>query len=341
MTDFYKREDISKDTIEFTITVPKDEYQKEYSMLLKKELENTDIKGFRKGKAPKDFVEPQVGSTLKIRAFENLVPMLLTTALQKENLEPIAPPEYKEFPKFEEGKDISFSMNITVMPDFQIGDVKKIKIEKEEIEVSEKEINDALEGLKKNQKTKATEINEDWAKEIIEILKLDDVKDLEGIKGHIKGLIKHQKEHMQQHKMEDDILAQGIKISNIEIPAPAIKYEAEERERAFINDMQQKGINTEDFLKANNITIEKMRELWEKDAQQALETDVFLRMYIKERGLKITDEELESKVEEIKKGAPEGVDKKIFEDEQWREYIRRVEEKEKAFHSLIDEVSGK
>ncbi|MEJ1730816.1 hypothetical protein SMA90_31290, partial [Escherichia coli] len=87
---------------------------------------------------------------------------------------------------------------------------------------------------------------------------------------------------------------------------PAVEYEASEREKAFVTDMQQKGINVDDFTKANNITLEKMREMWLKDAQQALETDVFLRMYADERAVQVTDKDLDKKIEQIKKGAPEG-----------------------------------
>lgn len=342
MTDFYTRKDISKDTVQFTITVPKEEFQKEYTTLLKKELEDTDIKGFRKGKVPSDFVEPHVGNTLKIQAFEKLVPMLVTTALQKENLEPIAPPEYKEFPDFkDEKKELSFTMDITIMPEFKLGNLKKVKIEREEVKVEKKEVDEALENLKKNQETKEKEISEKWAKEIIKILKLEkDVKDLKELRAHIKDAMLNQKEHMVKHQNEDKALMEAIKISNIEIPQPAIKFEAEERERAFVTDMQQKGIKIDDFLKANNITLEKMRELWLEDAKQALQTDIFLRLYIKEKKIKVTDEDLKAKIEDVKKGAPEGTDQTIFENEQWKEYIRKVEEKERAFQSFIKEVLG-
>ena len=88
-------------------------------------------------------------------------------------------------------------------------------------------------------------------------------------------------------------------------------------------------------------SLEEMRKMWEEDAQQALKTDALLRTYTKAKKIKITEEELNKRVEEIKKNAPEDTDLKIFEDEEWREYIRRVEEKQKAFQSLMDEVTKK
>ena len=82
MNDFYTRKDIDKSTIEFTISIPKDAFQKSYKALLKQELSNTKIDGFRKGKVPTDLVEPQVSTSIKTKVLEQLVPMYLTTALQ-------------------------------------------------------------------------------------------------------------------------------------------------------------------------------------------------------------------------------------------------------------------
>lgn len=341
MSDFYIKKEIDKSTVEFKITIPQEKFRKEYQKLLSEELTNTDIKGFRKGKVPSDMVEPKVGGTLKIQAFEKLIPEVITEAIEKENIQPIAPPEYKEFPNLEEEKDLEFTIKLTVMPEFKIGDIKKIKLEKEDVKVEEEEIQKALENIRDNQETKEKEINEKWAKEIIDLLKLEkEAKNLSDLKNHLKEALQKQKEHMIRHKLEDQALQEAIKISNIEIPEPAIKFEAEERERAFNTDMQNKGVNIDDFLKANNITIEKMRELWLKDAQQALETDSFLRMYIKDRNVEITDEDLKKRIEEIKKGAPEGTDETVFENDQWKEYIRGVELKEKAFQSFMEEVTG-
>lgn len=342
MSDFYTKKEISKDTVEFKFTIPNKKFREEYQKLLNQELTKTDIKGFRKGKAPSDMVEPQIGGSLKIQAFEKLIPDVIIEALEKEKLEPIAPPEYKEFPKFEDEKDLEFVVNITVMPEFKVGDLKKVKVEKEKVEIKDDEVEKALENIRDNQETKEKEINEKWAKEIITLLKIEnEVKNLAELRVHLKDALKKQKEHMLHHKLEDEALKQAITISKIEIPQPAIKFEAEERERAFIADMQKRGGKIEQFLKSNNITMEKMRELWLEDAKQALQTDIFLKTYIKERELSVTDEELKEKIEGIKKNAPDGTDFTIFENEQWKEYIKGIELKEKAFESFIKEILGR
>jgi len=153
-------------------------------------------------------------------------------------------------------------------------------------------------------------------------------------------MLYNHKNHYQLHQVQDEALRKGIEISKIEIPESAIKFEASEREKAFNQDMQSKGVKIEDFLKANNITIEKMRELWLKDAKDALEADTFLSLYSKENEIEITDEELEAKIDSIKASQP-NADKNIFSNPQWREYIKNVERKEKGFRQYIESVLGK
>lgn len=341
MEDFYKRTNIDQNTIEFTITIPKDSFQKSYKAMLDQELSNTKIDGFRKGKVPSKLVESELGTSVKVKTFEKMLPMYLTTALQKENLNPIAPPNYKNFPDLTKDEDLVISVDITVMPEFKLGNLSKIKIEKEKTEVLKKEIDEALASLFKNESLGEKEINDKWAKGISTKLNVEDIKTLKDLEEFVKKTIENQKIIISRRKAEDDALNQAIKLSNIEIPQSAIEYEAEEREHSFIHDLGHDDKKIDTFLKSNNITMEKMKELWLKDAKEALEADVFLKLYSRGKNIQVTDEDLEKKIKEIKDKSPQVEDKTIFENEEWREYVRRVEEKEKAFREFSEEVLGK
>ena len=342
MGNFYERKDINDNTIEFKITIPRKEFRTTYQKLLGKQLMDTDIKGFRKGKVPASMVEPQIGGTLRLEAFEELVPQYLMTALEKEDINPVAPPDYKSFPNFDDDeKDLEFTIDITVMPTFTLGDLKKVKVKKEKVSVKDKEVEDALEDMLKNNKTKSKKIDDAWAKEMGEMSKIKEITDLKSMKEYVKKTLIHQKEHALEHQQEDEAMAQAIKLSKIEIPQKAIDYEAEQRERSFNEDMQKRGTDTDSFLKAYGITIEKMREGWQKDAKEALENDVFLNLYAKEKNIQVDEKDLQEQIDSIKKTAPEGTDEHIFEDEQWRDYIRKVMRKEKAFAEFKKEVLKK
>ena len=340
MDDMYTKKDINDFTTEFTITIPSKSFKQSYDLLLKDYSKDLDIKGFRKGKVPSNLVSDQVREMVKFETFEKLAPMYINTAISKEKIVPIAPPEYKEIPKILEDLDITFTLTVTSMPKFKLGDMKKVKVKKEKITVEEKELDLVIEDLKNNQKAKEKEINDNWAKEIGKLIGGEKIDTLEKLKEKIKESLQMQKEHSQLHQLQDKALKLAIEESKIDVPQPAIDFEAKERERYFNEDMKNKGVNIDDFLKANNITIEKMRELWLQDAKEAIQTDVFLNLYADTKEVNITDEELEQKIEEVKKNQPDA-DPSIFSNMEWRDYVKGVERKEKAFRMFIEEVLGK
>lgn len=339
MDNFYNIKNINEYTFELNFTIPKDSFNKSYNLLLQDYSKDMDVKGFRKGRIPENMISKDVKEAIKLEAFERLAPLYINTALDKEKIEPIAPPQYKDIPKILEDLDVPFSIIVTTMPKFKLGDIKKIDIKKESVDVDEKEIQNAIDELKNTQKTEEKEINDKWAEEIGKIMELDNVKGISDLKEKIKDVLIKQKEHYQVHQLQDEALRKGIEISNIDIPKVAIDFEASEREKAFTEDMKSRNVKIEDFLKANNITIEKMRELWQKDAKDALEADTFLNLYSNARDISVSDEELDNRITSIKESQP-SADKDIFSDIQWREYIRNIERKEKGFKLFIEEVLG-
>jgi trigger factor len=339
MSDIYKREDVSDSKIELTITMPRDAFDQSYKAVLKDQTKDQDIKGFRKGKVPEDLIEPSMKPMLQFETFERLAPMYINTAIQKEKIELVAPPKYSKLPEFEGEDDLEFKVEITIMPNFKLGSLKKVKVEREDTEVDEKDIEKVLKELKTQHETDAKKIGDEWAKEMGKKLELEEVKDLESFKKEIEKLLKNQKEHMLLHKYQEEALKQAIELSKIEIPEGAIEFEAQEREKAFEQDMQARGVKVEDFLKQSNLDMEQMREAWKKDAKDALEADVFLNLYSKERDIQVSQKEIDEKIEMIKKTQP-NADESVFSNEQWLDYIKRVERKEKAFREFIKETLG-
>ena len=339
MSDLYKREDVSDSKIVLTITLPRESFDKAYNELLKEQSKDFNVKGFRKGKVPSDLIEESVKPSLQFECFERLAPMYINTAIQKENLDIIAPPQYSSLPKFEGSDDLEFKIEVTVMPDFKLGNMKKVKVKMEDVTVDEKDVESAIKDLKNNNESDAKKIGDDWAKEIGKKLELEGVDTLEKLKKEVEGLLKKQKEHMLLHQYQEDALKQAISLSDIVVPEPAIQFEADERERAFEQDMQVRGVKVEDFVKNSGLKYEDMKEAWKRDAQDALESDIFLGLYAKENDITVSQEDMDKKIEDIKKSQP-NIDQSIFTNENWLEYVKRVEIKQRAFHQFIKSVLG-
>ena len=339
MSDMYTREDKGKDTIVLTITMPRDAFKQSYEAVLKDQTKDSNVKGFRKGKVPSDLLEPSMKPMLQFETFEKLAPMYINTAIQKEKIAIIAPPKYSELPKFDGDKDLEFQIELTIMPEFKLGNMKKVKVKTEEIKIEEKEVEQALKELKTNNETEAKKIGDDWAVEISKKLELENIKDLDSLKKEIEEILKKQKEHMLMHQYQENALKQGINLSEIVIPQAAIEFEAQERERAFEQDMQGRGVKVEDFIKQSGLKIEQMREAWLQDAKDALESDVFLTLFADTKDIKVEKEEIDAKIDLIKKSQP-NVDDSVFTNDEWLEYIKRVERKEKAFREFIKATLG-
>lgn len=114
------------------------------------ELLQRDVEapGFRKGKAPLNVVEKQVGSNrLQSEVLEEAVNHLYSEGMVQEGLRPIDQPKI-EVKKFTPYSEIEFTAEVEVMPPVKLGDYKKISKKRESPKVSDKEIDDVIENLR-------------------------------------------------------------------------------------------------------------------------------------------------------------------------------------------------
>ncbi len=339
MESKFNTKKISESQYQLDISVPAKAFKASYDALLEQKAKESDVKGFRKGAVPKEFVETQNKEMLLITVFERLAPLYVSQAVTEEKLDIVAPPVYENLPKIDLDKDLSFTIKVTVMPPFKLGNLKKIKLEKKDISVSKEEIDGVITQLEANSDIKAEKGSDKWATEVGAKLAFKGIKDIAGLRDEIEKVLKLQKESTIKREMESDALKQGIELSKLEIPEPSIEFEAHEREHSFMHDLESKGMTLEQFMQTNNITIEKMREMWKKDAKDAIEADEFLMLYAKEKGLELTEEDLKEEVNKFKFSNP-NVDDNTLNNPQWKEYIRRVGIKQKSFTAFMEEVNS-
>jgi len=111
-------------TVEIPVTVPKARVDSAYQKLLHETTKNAEIKGFRKGKAPKNTVEKNIDkSAIYQKVLQSLLPDLLSTAIKTNNLKPISNPQLKTI-SMQEGHDWQFTLKIVEFPQFKLGKYK-------------------------------------------------------------------------------------------------------------------------------------------------------------------------------------------------------------------------
>ena len=115
--------------IELTLTIPWNEIQKTYDVVVEETVANAEIAGFRKGKAPRDMVEKQIDKTKTYEeTIKRLIPKAYTDAVTEHKLAPIMMPQI-DLKSAEEGKDWVAIARTCEKPDVELGDYKKAAAE--------------------------------------------------------------------------------------------------------------------------------------------------------------------------------------------------------------------
>jgi len=118
--------------------------EKAYHRLVHK----VSVPGFRKGKAPRDVLERHIGrDALFKEALEDLIPETYEEALEEQKLEPIAQPQFELI----QTEPLIFKAVVPLKPTVKLGDYAKIKVESKPVEVSEEDVNTAIEQLRQQQ----------------------------------------------------------------------------------------------------------------------------------------------------------------------------------------------
>ncbi len=131
---------------ELVCTLEGDDWKKAIESSFKKLAAKVEVKGFRKGQAPKNLVEKYVShNEVLIEAAESLAQNALNNAIDEHDVKLIDRPELK----LDEINDDKCVMTFVcpVYPDVKLGDYKKIKYKVEEVKVEDQEVDDQIADL--------------------------------------------------------------------------------------------------------------------------------------------------------------------------------------------------
>lgn len=132
------------------IELPAKEVNKGFVRATKKVAKEVNIPGFRKGKAPRVILEAHVGKeAIQSEAFEIVANDCYRQALEQEKLIPVSDPEVKDS-VFEENKDMELTFLLTLKPEPELGDYKGLTVEKAEVNITDEDVEEAIEELRKS-----------------------------------------------------------------------------------------------------------------------------------------------------------------------------------------------
>lgn len=130
-------------TREYTVTVSAKDFAEMVEKKLHQIAQTVSMAGFRAGKVPFAMVEKKYKANATSEALDDMLRDGVNEVLKEKDLRPVFTPDV-QIEKFEEGKDIEFSVKMDIIPEIKLQDFSKIKIEKIIADVPEEEVIKAL-----------------------------------------------------------------------------------------------------------------------------------------------------------------------------------------------------
>lgn len=340
-----------KSIIEIEAEIEAEMFEKYFEKAFKNISENMEIDGFRKGKAPENIVLSKVP---EMYILEEMAQLAVSDHYPKivldEKLDVIDRPEIS-ITKLARNNPLEFKIKTTVMPEFTLGDYKKLSKEinnekEEEIIVTDEEVENTImdirksrarnkqpvseikpEGLQNSEQAEADlpEFNDEFVKAMGPFENVIDFKE------KLKENLKLEKTNQAREKKRLKIVEKIIDTTEIETPEILILSEIEKIIQRMESDISQMGLKFEDYLTQLKKTREDLEKDFRADAEKRVKLGLILNKLSKTENLFPSKEEIEKEANHIiehYKGA---------DPDQVRLYAENVLTNEKVFQFLEEQ----
>ncbi|MCK5284395.1 MAG: trigger factor [Alphaproteobacteria bacterium] len=140
---------------EIEVTVEAKDINNRVDTRLQEVSKTIKLPGFRPGKVPMNMLKKRYGKTIMGEVLEAAVNETSAKALEDKKLIPAMQPKI-EVKEFDDGKDLVYTMNVEVLPKFELVDFKKAELEKPVAKPDDASIDEALERIaSSNESTQA------------------------------------------------------------------------------------------------------------------------------------------------------------------------------------------
>lgn len=138
------QEMIEENKVKLDVEVEAEETNKALEEAYKEVVKDVEIDGFRKGKVPRQVLEAKYGKEILHKdALDILIPKAYREAVEEAGIEPIDQPEINDF-SIEEDKPTTFTAEVEIKPEVELGEYTDLDIEQEAEEVTEEDVQEEL-----------------------------------------------------------------------------------------------------------------------------------------------------------------------------------------------------
>jgi FKBP-type peptidyl-prolyl cis-trans isomerase (trigger factor) len=133
---------LPKSEIELKFELPAEEFEKFIEKAIQDLGKDLEIQGFRKGKAPREIIEKNLGREKILNtAAQKAIEENYQKAILEKKIEPVSPPRI-EILKLAKGNPFEFKIKTQILSEIELPDYKDIvsKLKKRKVEVTQEEI---------------------------------------------------------------------------------------------------------------------------------------------------------------------------------------------------------
>lgn len=138
-----------------TVGVPADVIDNEVNKRLQEAARSVRINGFRKGKVPFKVVRQKFGSGVRQEVLGDTINRSFQEAVRQNSIKPAGQPRI-EPKQFDEGKDLEYVATFEVFPEISLKEIDGVAITQYEADISDADIDEMIETLRKSQASWAT-----------------------------------------------------------------------------------------------------------------------------------------------------------------------------------------
>ncbi|MBD3272181.1 MAG: hypothetical protein GF384_06555, partial [Elusimicrobia bacterium] len=133
--------------VQLNLEIHQSEVEKEKEQVFQEFIRQAKMPGFRRGKAPEEFVKKTYQQQAKKQVMENLISRIIPEVLKEKNIYPIDYPSVENL-DFDFGKNFLLTVKVEKRPEIKIKDYRKIKIIKKVRSVTDATIDAELNTLR-------------------------------------------------------------------------------------------------------------------------------------------------------------------------------------------------
>ncbi len=299
--------------VEINGSIPHEIFDKHISLATKNISKNIEISGFRKGHIPEKVLIQKVGEgAILEEAADITLKEEFPKIIIENKIDTIGRPTIS-ITKLAKGNPLEFKATIAIMPKIELPDyktlAKKVLSKKEKVEVTDKEVDDTVNEIRKmrvkgtkdnNQKKEEKEAEENLPKIDDEFVKtLGDFKNVSDFKEKLKKNITTEKEKKAKDKKRAEIMEEVIKGAKTTIPNIMIESELDKMISQFKDDIARSGGTFEEYLKHIKKTEEDMRKEWRTDAEKRAKSQLVLNKIATEEKITAPKDELDKQASSL------------------------------------------